>query len=402
MIKDKEYPATHSMSTSWFAVDCEGNIALLNFNENGPVPTIVPEDTIEYIILEQLVDKGSKIKKSILNEEQVNSLVSCLEFKPFTNKNDINLFDCVLRINPQLKEGFMKIFAGNEQKVVVLSEKEGLYLIGCLSCDEENKILNKLCKEPYVLSYAYFDLDCVEEKPDSFLVKLAERCKGIPMYIYAQEYWDPALKQIHSPSCPVKANQLTEENMEVILHLPFSFNDTQQFQIPFHYPSLWSSGENLKFSDDRYTTLKICEKKNPYVRTGRLAISYFFDKYDYESQTYTFEPTIAIVKNEDRKALYMLPNYFFRYAFELNYAERYMYLQDILEYYRPYLLIVMDGVLSSLEKQFRIIGKKIIIGNEEYPIFTSEEVIERKEEILALASRPYRGLKDPIILENEE
>ena len=34
----KEYPATHSMSTSWFAIDDEGNVALLNFEDNGPVP----------------------------------------------------------------------------------------------------------------------------------------------------------------------------------------------------------------------------------------------------------------------------------------------------------------------------------------------------------------------------
>lgn len=34
----KEFPATHSMSTEWFVADQDGNIALFDFNEEGPVP----------------------------------------------------------------------------------------------------------------------------------------------------------------------------------------------------------------------------------------------------------------------------------------------------------------------------------------------------------------------------
>lgn len=29
---DKEYPATHSMETAWFAVDLEENVAILDFD----------------------------------------------------------------------------------------------------------------------------------------------------------------------------------------------------------------------------------------------------------------------------------------------------------------------------------------------------------------------------------
>ena len=44
---DKEYPATHSMSTSWYCVDDNGNVAIIDFNENGPVPWCTPEESIE-------------------------------------------------------------------------------------------------------------------------------------------------------------------------------------------------------------------------------------------------------------------------------------------------------------------------------------------------------------------
>ena len=34
----KEYPATHSMDTAWFAVDHDGNVAIFQFEEDGPGP----------------------------------------------------------------------------------------------------------------------------------------------------------------------------------------------------------------------------------------------------------------------------------------------------------------------------------------------------------------------------
>lgn len=51
MIIDKEYPATHSMSTSWYVVDDEGNVGIMDYNENGPVPWGVEEtcgDELKY------------------------------------------------------------------------------------------------------------------------------------------------------------------------------------------------------------------------------------------------------------------------------------------------------------------------------------------------------------------
>ena len=35
---DKEYPATHSMSTAWYCVDEEGNVGIVDIHDNGPIP----------------------------------------------------------------------------------------------------------------------------------------------------------------------------------------------------------------------------------------------------------------------------------------------------------------------------------------------------------------------------
>ena len=40
----KEFPATHSMDTEWFIADAEGNIALFDFDDDGPVPVKIADN----------------------------------------------------------------------------------------------------------------------------------------------------------------------------------------------------------------------------------------------------------------------------------------------------------------------------------------------------------------------
>ena len=44
MLQDKEYPATHSMSTAWYVADEDGNVGIMDFNDNGPVPWKTEEE----------------------------------------------------------------------------------------------------------------------------------------------------------------------------------------------------------------------------------------------------------------------------------------------------------------------------------------------------------------------
>ena len=50
MLIDEEYPATHSMSTSWYIVDEEGNVGIMDFNANGPVPWGTDETVSEDLV----------------------------------------------------------------------------------------------------------------------------------------------------------------------------------------------------------------------------------------------------------------------------------------------------------------------------------------------------------------
>ena len=69
----KEFPATHSMSTQWFVADEEGNIALFDFDENGPVPVNIPSENNSNLMTAE-EDLGAKDENSIeyfeLTDEQ--------------------------------------------------------------------------------------------------------------------------------------------------------------------------------------------------------------------------------------------------------------------------------------------------------------------------------------------
>lgn len=50
MTIEKEYPATHSMATAWYFADEEGNVAIMDYNDNGPVPWETEETGIESLV----------------------------------------------------------------------------------------------------------------------------------------------------------------------------------------------------------------------------------------------------------------------------------------------------------------------------------------------------------------
>ena len=54
MKTDKEYPATHSMWTAWFAIDIDGNVAIMECDDNGPAPIEAPKDETSAYCLKHL------------------------------------------------------------------------------------------------------------------------------------------------------------------------------------------------------------------------------------------------------------------------------------------------------------------------------------------------------------
>jgi hypothetical protein len=96
MLIDKEYPATHSMSTSWYIVDEDGNVGIMDFNANGPVPWGTEETVSEDLVW------GLESDKVDLTEEQIHYALgeSC------TPEEVDDYSDCIIQIDNHVKNYF--------------------------------------------------------------------------------------------------------------------------------------------------------------------------------------------------------------------------------------------------------------------------------------------------------
>ena len=98
MKQDKEYPATHSMSTAWYAADEDGNVAIIDYNENGPVPWQTEQTCIEELVFGHDEDYKNGVFLPIqLSDDQIYDLIE----NPSDPKDDYDswLFDPIVQID---------------------------------------------------------------------------------------------------------------------------------------------------------------------------------------------------------------------------------------------------------------------------------------------------------------
>lgn len=114
MLLNKEYPATHSMSTSWYGIDSDGNVAIFEFDENGPVPQLTEQEGIEGILGWKFVEELSSGMKSLtLTEAQANEVI--VHLNDFVSVEQIKYTSSIVKI----KSGRIEEF---EQKVSEIRE----------------------------------------------------------------------------------------------------------------------------------------------------------------------------------------------------------------------------------------------------------------------------------------
>ena len=127
----KEFPATHSMSTQWFVADEEGNIALFDFDENGPVPVDIPSENDSNLMTAE-EDLGAKDENSIeyfeLTDEQVEELMlNAVSPSEYDIENDYDLF---VQVDEANKNEFLEVFSDSIE--YCLSHKHCIYFLWSL------------------------------------------------------------------------------------------------------------------------------------------------------------------------------------------------------------------------------------------------------------------------------
>ena len=238
MIIDKEYPATHSMSTSWYIVDEDGNVGIMEFNENGPVPWGTEQITSEDLAWGYYADKVN------LAEEQIFYMLGT----PQTFENIDEYSDCVIQIDNSRRELFESLCKNEGVSFdVCLSESLGLYKVPYLIWSDF-KTCNSKCVDKKTILQQLLDNNLIKKaycSPDFYIDEEYENEKWVPYpnfdksayYYYWQPYSPTQLSElVCKPDCPVKLSQLSESVQKKAFHLPIKFENSPKIQIAEFIP----------------------------------------------------------------------------------------------------------------------------------------------------------------------
>ena len=217
----KEFPATHSMGTEWFIADAEGNIALFDFDDNGPVPTIIADNDDFWGGLDEIgVPDKDGINSFELTDEQTLYMLN--HFKPISDFSEENEYDCLVQIKDD--EESLKAFISTFKDDIecCLSHKERIYYVGWFwdydaTGDLKKKriaIVKEICTG---FLQEYFDSDRLSDET------------VFPFYCYKQDY-NP-LQRTAVPKYPLKDIQIPEENRKKLIHIKAKFSDCKELQI---------------------------------------------------------------------------------------------------------------------------------------------------------------------------
>lgn len=249
----KEFPATHSMSTDWFVVDEEGNIALFDFDENGPVPVDIPKESSSYLMTAE-EDFGEKDSDAIeyleLTDEQVEELMSDAVTPDKHNIEDE--YDLFVQVYEEDKKDFLDVFIDKIKFCV--SHKHGIYCMDLFDYDEPEAYRKRTLETFYktVKRVVHVYVDAYTEENFS-----ANKEKWhLPFYVYKQPYdsCNELAKRTNIPKHPFKEEQIPENQRHKLLRVPLKFSECKGFQIAQYAICSWYAGiEELRKDKRNYT-----------------------------------------------------------------------------------------------------------------------------------------------------
>ena len=300
MKTNKEYPATHSMSTAWYVADADGNVGIIDFNENGPVPLETEQTCVEELIFGHEEDYKRKIFLPIdLTDEQIDDLIE----NPHLPEDEDLWFNCAILIDTDKEKMFFDLVKEKKDFEIELciSKKRGLYKVDAFDClvDETKtkprhvrhySTLQKLLDMNIILKVyklKNFDMDDVCNNGEILFKKNFD---SAPYYIFHQPYWEGALpKCMNVPKHPVKIDQFPPQLKMRVLRVPIRFDDTPSFQIAeWHLCSITKS-----MSDDvnivngcEYDKLPLTNGTEAYIKTGIIERNALFCNYCAEKDKY--------------------------------------------------------------------------------------------------------------------
>ena len=124
-----------------------GNVAILNFDDNGPVPLIAGDESEESVIMDVLPRKCEYFPYAILNftKDEINEIIS--NSRP-CERYDFNLMEVLVKVERDKLDRFFEIIKKLDCKVndvVCLNKEEGVFYLD-LWDDKVEKMLKNIVK----------------------------------------------------------------------------------------------------------------------------------------------------------------------------------------------------------------------------------------------------------------
>lgn len=264
MLLTKEYPATHSMSTCWYFVDKDNNIAILDILDNGPVPVqaLDTDESINSLCFDVPVKNMGDMKMLNFTEEQVELMFRGLWTKEV--EDDHWWYDDAFKVDPSREKEFMDYLAGQRKTVteewddrfqpVCLSRKQGIYMV---DIDEDKKgMRNPHAKYLFESGIVLFRCDIpryddFDDHWEDFTKYFAEG--SCPYYLYEGDYLASKLqKRVTVPKHPVKLSQMPKHTRDKITRLDLRFSESEAIQIAAQTPCYQTIYHNDYPSDNGY------------------------------------------------------------------------------------------------------------------------------------------------------
>lgn len=413
---DKEYPATHSMSTSWYIVDEDDNVAILDMNENGPVPWGTPEESIESLVL-GYCDEGGKKGKFYpvkLMPDQVKLLLS----EPHNPEEYDRWYDCIVEIDADKKEEFLLLARNKDcDKVCCISEDLNLYHI----CSDDAVVdengggwhvrirssIKKMLDSHIILNVYEIKDFYIDDRynDEGELVEYEKEWDNCPYYIYAEPYWTDCLsKRLNIPDNPIKLSQMPRELHNRIIRIPGRFDDREFLQIANYAPCVISSKETLIAYDCEYELVPQEDGSEIYILSNLFPWDiYSVHRGKYDTQLCAY-PTVLIIDGLIHARYYNMQTSLediFRYALQVSFLN-FEWIERIIEKFQPNVVLFKGGAEKAMSDIISLNDHLITICGKSYPVYLYKDRKKYRNLIMALAGNPYRGKQYPFRISKEE
>lgn len=459
---NKEYPATHSMSTAWYVADEDGNVGILDFNENGPVPWGLPEECVENLVYNYEEDEVNNRRLGFaLTDDQIDDLME----KPHSPEEEDSWWDCIIQIDTEKENAFLELAKNPDFDLdFCLSRERGLYSIDAYECttsvgqEERIKVLNnsslkKMIDQGIILKvYKEKDFWMEDEWIEGKTIH-TKKFSTAPYYVFHQPYWTGELPVcMNIPNNPVKLDQIPEKLRERVLKVPVKFKETERFQIAEWYPcdATGDPTRTEKIGDYEYELLPLTDGTEAYICTSIinpyclgyrenyytchdhcftntptvLAIMHPLEKWDYSRQIKSdcmmlrsawvpFFPQIPLgfQIGDSKMSWYNFGDYSSEEEISKNVNQEMLinflkthcqWLEDLVSRFKPRVILVSDLAKLVVDNIYSPRNNSLKIAENSYPMYLVSELEAHRKEVEQLAFLPYQGEIIPHIISIEE